>query len=782
MQFGRWLAAAVLATWCAWTPALAVAPPSVLRLTGELSPLGWPYSSFAEGTLDAGGRLVFVGSSAAVFSAGGTPLPQRIGAGTILPDGRHVAGVGPPALTADGCAVVRATFESGGEAVVRACGATFTVLLDAGTTAPGGGVIRAFDPPVFAAGPSVVAASATLADGKAVVLRHDDGGVVELARSGNPAASGGAFAAFRLLGVTAAGLVGFHATVSDGPDGLFAASDSGTRAVALVGQGTPAGGSFSSIGGGSVHPGGRWVFRASMGSSSAGVFSVDFSGPLPLLRALAVQGDPVPLPGGTIKSFPGSTAPSIDADGVVAFRALVAGATDPPRPSGVFTVTQTGTITLVVAAREEVTGIGTITRLRDPVIADDGSVVVSAVFGGTSSGLYVWRSGAPLVPLARLGDATSADTGDSRFLFSAAATTTTAESAVFLGERQAIFDTNADDSVSTLAYTGQPGPVGGVIALLGSPVVDGRGNVYFGTDFEEGARFNEALLASTSHGLGAFLTPDRRLLGGGGIRELFPSSVDTLGRPGAGASAGVAFTAALQGSKTAEAVFFAKRPSRIAALARAGQHAGGQRLATFGTPTLGPNGLAMLAQVGRNDRKDAVIARVGGHLQLIALAGAATRSRLAGNFGVFGPPALGSRGTIFHATLDQSSQEGIFIGKGGRLALVAGSGDVSTAGGRLRTFDDPVAVEDQAWFLARIAGSVAPAGLYRVVIPKIPSRTDPPLAVEPILLPGDPAPGGGVIVRLDAVRVGPGGGITVVAGIGGGTASSAILHFLPTVP
>jgi len=37
-------------------------------------------------------------------------------------------------------------------------------------------------------------------------------------------------------------------------------------------------------------------------------------------------------------------------------------------------------------------------------------------------------------------------------------------------------------------------------------------------------------------------------------------------------------------------------------------------------------------------------------------------------------------------------------------------------------------------------------------------------------------------VRVDALRVGPAGDITLVAGIGGGTASSAILHFLPTVP
>jgi hypothetical protein len=49
------------------------------------------------------------------------------------------------------------------------------------------------------------------------------------------------------------------------------------------------------------------------------------------------------------------------------------------------------------------------------------------------------------------------------------------------------------------------------------------------------------------------------------------------------------------------------------------------------------------------------------------------------------------------------------------------------------------------------------------------------------LIPGDPAPTsvGGVIVRLDGLRVGPGGTISAIADIGGGTTSSAILEFGP---
>src|SRR6266481_2752968 len=88
MRVSRLFGLAMLAAWSA-----AAAPPaSVLRTAGEVSPLGWPYSAFSEGTLDGGGRLVFAGTSTAVFTAGATPFAQRLGAGSILPDGRQAAG------------------------------------------------------------------------------------------------------------------------------------------------------------------------------------------------------------------------------------------------------------------------------------------------------------------------------------------------------------------------------------------------------------------------------------------------------------------------------------------------------------------------------------------------------------------------------------------------------------------------------------------------------------------------------------------------------------------
>jgi hypothetical protein len=780
MWIGRRLVftAVLLATVLPARPGAAAPAPSVLRIAGETSPLGWPFSFFAEGTVDTAGALVFVASSTAVFERQGAAIVQRLGAGVVLPDGRRVADVGPPALAADGCVFARTTFVTGGEAIVRGCGTVFAVVIDAGTPAPGGGIIRAFDPPVFVAGTSTLGISATTEDGTSVLLRHDGTTLDELARSGLPVPTGGTYATLRLLGVTSAGALAFRGAVSEGPNGLFVVDDAGTRAVAVVGQGTPAGGGFTSIGGGTVHPNGRCAFRAGISTDEgAAIFGVDLGDPLLLMHAVVLQGAPLPIPGATLRGFLGSIDPSINADGTVAFRALIEGATEPARPSGVFTATALGAITSIVSVRDDLgPALGLVTRLRDPVLADDGSVLVSAVMAGRGPGLFA-SYGGTLSPLARLGDATTADTGDSRFRFGPASVTTTAAGALFLGQRDAIFRAATDGSVAALAYTGRPGPLGGIIATLGPPVVDGRGTVFFGAEFQ-GAQSNEALLTAADT-LETLITPDRRLLGGGGIRELFPTGVDTLARP-AGAPMGVVFTAALQGAKASEAVFLARSSGQVKSLLRAGQRAGKDRLASLGTPSTGArNATALLAEIGRDQRRTAVVASGGGGAGVVAIAGQATRTRIEGKFAELGPPAVGRRGAVFRATLDTAAIEGVFIGKGGRLGLVAGTGDPASDGAVLRTFEDPVAIGDEVWFLARVRGSVASAGLYRVQVPRIPRKSDDPLVVEAILRPGDPvpAPVGGVVVGLSAPRVGPGGIVTVVAGIGGGAAASAILAY-----
>jgi hypothetical protein len=775
------LALALAATSIGEAAAQTGVPASVRQVAGEVSPLGWPYSSFTEATVAADGGLVFTASATAIFAADGTPpLAQRVGAGVTMPDGRRIAGVGPPGLASDGCTFVRATFETGGEAIVRACGTTFSVVVDAGTTAPGGGVIRGFEGALHVAGTAMTAFAATLGSGTNVLMRHDGGTLTEVARTGTGSPAGGAYTGFRLLGVATDGRVAFRATVSDGPDGIFVAGAT-VRAIAVVGQGSPSGGSFTDVGGGHLHPGGNCAFRADLSTGQAGLFVADLAGPTPLLQAIVLQGDPLPIAGATVRGFPGSSDPSINATGAVAFRGLVAGATDPDRPAGIF-VWSAGTIAAVATVREVLGDVGTVSRLRDPVLADDGSVIVSAVVSRVGPGLFVVRDGT-VAPLAVLGDATEVDTGDSRFRFGPARVTDVAEGAVFLGQRDAIFRRDPGGTVEALAYTGRPTPIGGTIAALGSPAVDGRGTVFFGADVREGT-YNEALFTAGGGTVRDVLSPDRRLLGGGGILELFPTGVDGLARPGA-ASRGVVLTAALQGARASEAVFAAQAGGAVAALARAGQRAGGQRLARLGTPSTGPGGrLAFLAEVGRDARRLALVAGRRGALAVAALRDGPTRARGGGRFAQLGPPSIGRAGTAFRATLAEAGLEGVFVARGKRIGAAALSGDVTTLGARLRSFDDPLVVGDEVWFAARVAGGAVPTGIYRVRLARMPRKTDAPLPIEPVVLPGSaaPAPLGGVIVAVSNPRLGAGGIVSIVADVGGGSRPSAILELLAALP
>jgi hypothetical protein len=231
-------------------------------------------------------------------------------------------------------------------------------------------------------------------------------------------------------------------------------------------------------------------------------------------------------------------------------------------------------------------------------------------------------------------------------------------------------------------------------------------------------------------------------------------------------------------------VFLARNARQVKALLRVGQRAGKERLASLGTPTAGArDAIALLTEIGRDRRRTAVVASGGAGAAVVAIAGQGTRTRLGGKFAELGPPAVGRRGTELRAIHDDAAVVGIFVGRGSHLGVVAGTGDATGDGARLRTFEDPVAVGDEVWFLARVRGTVAPAGLYRVAVPRIPRKTDTPV-VEVVLRPGDPLPSpvGGVVVGLSAPRVGPGGIVSVVAGIGGGAAASAILAFAPSLP
>jgi hypothetical protein len=750
----------------------AAATPTTLVKVGTVSPLGWPFSGLADPTVDAAGNTVFTGGSTAAFARDAQGIRQRIGAGAILPDGRHVGGVGAPALASDGCVVVRAVFEEGGDGVVRACGSTFTILAEDGMAAPHGGTVRAFDVPVFLNAAGAIAYSATLDDGNGVVLRLDAGGTTEIARLGTPAPTGGTFTSTRVLGISGGGRVGFNASVSNGPNGIFVGDGSAIEAIALTGQASPQGGKFTDVGVGTVNSGERWTFLGALSTKVSGVFVAETSGPVPVLSTALVQGASLPIPNAVVHGFPSSIAPSIAPDGTIVLRALIEG-TGVASGAAVVLIAPGGTLSVLARTRVAFP-VGMLTQFRDPVIAADGSVVIQATVVGVGPALLVWRGGV-LSSLAEVGDATDADTGDPRFRFTAASVTDTAEGAVFLGERDGIFRRRSDGGLETIAFVGQPTPLGGTFASLGSPVVDGRGRTYFGADVR-GGRFNAALFGEGKSGLEEILAPDRRTPCGGSVAELFPTTVDSLQQPNP-ARRGVVFAAALQGTKAAQGLFaFAGPQGRC--LVKTGAKAQGNRIASLGTPSAGGGSrIAFLAELGRGTTHTGVVAAHGGAMQVVATEGRATGTRKGGSFGVISPPAATPRGTVFQAVSADQSFQGVFFGARRRVGLLAASGDTATGGQHLRTLASPVGVGSDVWFLARMVGNTVSPGMFRVPAGSVPKSSDV-LPVTPVLLPDDPGPadGGGVVVLVGAPQVGPSGVVAAVIQLGGGDTASAIVR------
>jgi hypothetical protein len=742
--------------------------------TGSVSPVGWIFSGLSSPTLDAQGRAVFLASSSAAFARTGGVVTQRLGAGTTLGDGRTAIGANAPAVDANGCVLARVLLNDGGQAILRTCDAALTIVAETGDAVSAGTTIASLDPTVFAVGTETVAFSGVLSDGAGAILRRDAGGFVVIARLGQAAPTGGRFTTIRPLGVSAAGRVGFHAVVSQGPNGLFAGSGDSMEAVVVVGQGSPSGGAFSSLGDAAINPADRWVFRASLSSGVSGVFLADTAAANVPITTVALEGDPAPIEHAKFRGFPSSSTPSINAGGVMTFRGLLEGI---DAGAAVFVAPGDGSLVPLVTTQQE-TQVGTLIQLRDPVIADDGSVVLPATVAGSGPSLYSVRDG-KLSQLAQFGATTTGDVLDTRFRFASPSVRATAEGAAFLGERDGVFRRSALGAVEALAYTGERTAVDGFFAAFGNPVVDGRGRVVFGATIHQGA-VKEAVFAYGDQGLAVLAKPGQRASGGGKYSDFFPSAIDDAGRPGAGPTA-VALTASLKSTGADEGLFVFVG-ARGRAVVRTGQHVAGGRLTAFGTPALGPRRqVAFVAEIGGKSHKKALVAGGRGNMRVMAVAGGATGTRVASAFVAFDPPAMADLGAVFRATLSGQAQEGVFLAHGRSLVALAVASDVTTLGERIRTYADPVASGNVVYVLARLAGDDSPAGLYRIVADQLPAADGPQLPIEPLLRPGDPGPGGvgGVTVRIDQPGVGPLGSATAVVDLGGATASSALVWIAP---
>jgi hypothetical protein len=736
----------------------ASAAPAVVVATGDRWPAGGTFSSLSDAALDDRGRVAFIGASTAAFRRGVDGIVHFAAAGHPLGPSGVVAGVGPPALGPSGCVAFRAFFVGGGDGIFEQCGTGLRTIARAGDAAPGGERFVAFAPGVALGAGGTVAFEGRLDSGMTALFAATDH-LVELVRLGDPSPRGGSFSGFRLLGVSGSGRIGFRASATGGPDGLFYAD--GTNIVPLVGvnDASPAGGRFTSVGLGTVNDGDVWTFRATLSTGASGVFRTDTSPIVPRTQAVVLAGDGTPV-GGTFRDFPTSLAPTISTSGTIAFRATLRGVAF---GAGVFLAPAAGGIVKVVAAGEG-TAVGQLTRLRDPAIADDLSVLVPASLAGGGSGLFVVRNGM-VTPLARLGDPTTVGSG---YRFSGASVRGRAEDAAFLGQREGVFVADASSGIDALAVLGDPTPLGGTYADFDQPSAGPGERIVFRADIH-GGRAKEAYFVTGRHGLEALVSSGEAASRCGKFVDFSSGALDGSSHASVGRG-GIAFYAEVGGSSPANGVFM-KGMRRVRALACQGDRApGGGRFAAFGSPSAAPGArIAFVAALNDTSAGQGLFLRRG-RLRALAREGEQTRTRLAGRFERFDPPAASAGGVAFHALLQQPAGEGIFFVAGGRTQALLANGDEAPAAATFVGFDAPAIAGGQVVFNAQVSGGVA--GLFRA--PLVPSGA---AAVETLARLGDDAPLDATYVGFGSPSGNPGGSVAVTCDLAGGRAASAVLVF-----
>ena len=748
---------------------LATAAPTVVVSAGDLAPTGLPFSSVSDVALDDRGGAAFLGDTSGAFLHAGAATPHLLAAGDAVAGGT-VAGVGAPALSADGCSALRAFLVGGGDGVFRQCNGTPTAIVSRGGTAPGGGTYASFMPAVAVNG-AIVAFGARLDDGTSALFVSNGDVVSSVVRTGTASPSGGTFTTLRLIGVSADGRVGFRGFVADGSDGLFSFDGSTIAPIVLLGQGSPTGGSFTSIGNGSVNDGGTWTFRAGVSASpGSGIFRATVGAGPAQVTVVTREGDDVPAPlGGTFRAFPTSLTPAINAAGAIAFRGTVSGGKS---GSGIFVAQPDAAPTLVLVSADKKTG--GLARFRDLAIADDGSLLLAASPIGGAPGMFVVRNGA-VTPLVGLEDATDLGAG---FRFSAPSVRATAEGGVFLGQQEGVFVARSPGVVESIALPGAAAPGGGTYAGFDPPSAGAGGRVAFHADVAHSRRHaSEAIFVASDGRVQRVAWIDGGAPGGGEFTGFLSGAIDGVVRADVGV-AGVSFVAGLKHTRATTGLFLWNRSAR--AVARERQRVpGGGRYGGFGTPSVGASRkVAFVANLLGTVGDQGVALGTGARARVLTRAGDTTDTRAGGRFESFDGPDIGAAGVVFRATVSSAVRQGIFLVRdSGRGALVL-AGDAAPGGGAFGTLGLPGFAGQSVVFQAQRVDQTA-NGLYRVSAAAVPAAQDPPLPVAALLAPGDALAGGGTILDVGRPSTADDGTVGATLQIVGGASPTAIVTIAP---
>jgi hypothetical protein len=745
----RLLAASLLAFGLA-TGGPAAAAPEVVVSSGTISPAGLPYSSFLGVGLGDGGHTAVLATTTAVFRAvrdGAGARAVRVFAPGDQVGGRTVIGTDAPALAPNGCVLARLAFADGGTAIYRRCGDAVERVAGEGD-AVGPRTIRSIEPSVVTSAGGYAAFTARVSDGNVAVVRGGLGPLVEIARTGGSSPAGGTISSLRVIGVRTTGVVGFAATVVDGRDGLFEGDGTAVRKVIVEGDGS-LDGTVNAIDGASMNGDGIFAFLGELDDADGtrGVFRADARPPLPQVAMIVRVGEPSPsIAGGIFARFPTSVVPAINADGDVAFRVTLGGDTT---GAGVFVGHASGGVEKIATTREKQADLDerSLTRLRDPVIADDGSVLVVAAPPSEGVGLFLARDGG-ISELIRFGDPSDVGTLEQRFRFVSPSVAGDAADAVFLGHHDVVLAVDPGGNPRIVAQLGMETPVRGTFSELDVPAVGGDGRVAFRGEVLDG-KTGQGVFVDEGKGPVAVAKAGRGAPGPGRFRD-FPAALsDTASVDVAGTQIG--FLASLFGTNSFEGIFLKRKGSGGGkSLARTNKRApgGGEYVAVEVPTVLDAKHYAFSGLVRDDATRQAIFWRDGGKTRIVTRQGLETTTRLGGRFQSFSAPDLGSGGLVFRSEVSPVGQHGLFLAVDTRRGLLLAGGDPSDGPEAFRTFDRPVWAGASVAFSGSLAGVPSLRGLFVVTPDGLPAPEAGPRPAVTLLREGRPAPGGGTIVDV----------------------------------
>lgn len=309
-----------------------------------------------------------------------------------------VVGSGPfasfdaPFLNSAGQVAFKATFTSGGtiSGVYLGTSAAVTNIAIQGTSAARGGTYSNFnDPTINSAGQVAFSASTTGGSGGGLYLGTSSG-VNAIALIGDTSPAGGTFSGFTFSSNSSPWLLNDTGRVEfiSGAN-LISGTTSGLNTTVQGGSAAPTGGTYTVIQQPGLNDAGQAPFVANISSGSYfGLFLGSSAG----VTKIATTKDTAPG-GGTFSNFAQATLPSaaINSTGAVAFYAQTSGGTAPG--SGIY-LANGSTVGSVALAGAAAPGGGVFSGFNYPAVNNSGNVAFFATTtGAPGSGVYVTTPG-----------------------------------------------------------------------------------------------------------------------------------------------------------------------------------------------------------------------------------------------------------------------------------------------------------------------------------------------------------------------------------------------------